>query len=73
MLKMGESTRLQIELQRLHVHEAEYLKALHPWQDEVSKIAIKVNAKLTEFQATQMTVASLLVEPPTADVINTTR
>lgn len=73
MLKMGESKRLQTELQQLHTREVEYLKTLQPWQDEVSEIAIKVNAKLTEFQAMQKTVTSLLAEPPTADVANIAR
>ena len=49
MLKMGESKKLQIELQQLWAHEAEYLKTLQPWQDEVSTIVIKVNVKLTKF------------------------
>ena len=73
MLKMGESKRLQTKLQQLRAKEAKYLKSLQPWQDQVSEIVVKVNVKLTEFQATQMTVKSLLVEPPTADVINTSK
>ena len=70
MLKMGESKKLQTELQRLRAHEVEYLKTLQPWQDEVSAIAMKFNAKFTEFQAMQMTVVSLLEEPPTAKLVN---
>ena len=50
MLKMGESKRLQTELQQLRACEEEYLKTIHPWQDEVPVITIKVNAKLIEFQ-----------------------
>ena len=73
MLKMGESKSLQTELQQLQAQEAEYLKTLQPWKDQVSKIVVKVNAKLTKFQAMQMTVASLLAEPTTAYLVNKTR
>ena len=36
-------------------------------------IVMKVNAKLTNFTATQMTVVSLLDEPPTVELVNTAR
>ena len=70
MLKMGESKRLQTELQQLRAKEAEYLQTLQPWQEQVLEITVKVNAKLTEFQVMQATIVSLLVEPPTANLIN---
>lgn len=73
MLKMGESRKLQTELHQLRTKEAEYLKNLQPWQEQVSEIVVKFNAKLMEFQATQMIFASLLIELPTTDFVNTTR
>ena len=39
----------------------------------MSKIALQVNAKLTEFKATQTTVASLLEEPTTTELVNTAK
>ena len=70
MLKIGENKRLQTELQQLRSCKAEYLKTLQPWQDEVSTITLKVNAKLTEFPAMQTIVANLLDEPPTVELVN---
>ena len=36
-------------------------------------IALQINAKLTEFKATQTKVASLLEEPTTAELVDTFR
>lgn len=68
-LKMGESKRLQTELQKIRAKEAEYLQTLQPWQEKVSKNAIKINMKPTKFKATQMTVVILLKEQPTVDLV----
>ena len=73
MLKMGDIKRLQVELQYLCAREADYFKIVQSWQDEVSEIALQVNAKLVEFKAMQTTVASLLEEPATAELVNTAR
>lgn len=64
---------LQTELQQLRAHEVEYLKTLQPWKDEVSVTVFKVNDKITNFMATQMTVASLLDDPSTIELVNTAR
>lgn len=37
------------------------------------EIALQVNAKLTEFKAMQMTVVSLLEEPATVELVDTTK
>ena len=73
MLKMGEIKKLQTQMQPLRKDEAHYLKIVHPWQDKVSQIALQVNEKLKEFKATQTTVASLLEEPATAALVETTK
>ena len=73
MLKMGENNKLQSELQQLRTQEEEYLKTVQPWQKEVSTNALQVNSKLTNFKATQTTVASLLEELATAELVDTTR
>lgn len=39
----------------------------------MSEIALQVNAKLTEFKAMQTTIASLLEEPTTIELVDTTR
>lgn len=49
------------------------MKIVQPWLDEVSQIALQVNEKLPEFKATQTTVASLLEEPATAELVSTTK
>ena len=49
------------------------MKTVQPWQEEVSEIALQVNAKLTEFKATQTTVVSLLEEPATAELVDHAR
>lgn len=72
MLKMGENKKLQTELQKLHAQEAKYLKIVQPWQVEVSQSALQVNQKLTEFKEMQTTTASLMDEPPTAKLVDTT-
>ena len=70
MLQMGESKKLQTELQKLRAKEAKYLQTLEPWQEQVSEITVKINVNLTEFQATQWTVVSLLTESLTIDLVN---
>ena len=49
------------------------MQTLQPWQEKVSEIAVKINAKLIEFKVTQMTVVSLLKEQPTAKLFTSTR
>ena len=49
------------------------MMTVHPCQEEVSEITSQVNVKLTEFKAMQMIVASLLEEPTTAELVDTTR
>ena len=73
MLMMGESKRLQEELQKLRAQEADYLQTLYTWQEQLSKIVVKINVKLTEFKATQMIVASFLEEQPTTNLVNVVR
>lgn len=70
MLKIGESKRLQT---KLRAKEVEYLQTLQPWKEQVSEIVIKINVKLTKFHATQTTVARLLTESPTTDLVNAAR
>ena len=70
MLKMGENKRLQTELQKLRTQEAKYLKIVQPWQEEVSQIALQVNEKLAKFKEMQTTVASLLDEPATIELVD---
>ena len=60
-------------MQTLRKDEVHNLKTVQPWQDELSQIALQVNEKLTEFKATQTTVASLLEEPTTAELFKTTK
>lgn len=73
MLKMGETPKLQERLRKLRREEAHYLKIVHPWKEEVSQIALKVNEKLTEFKATQTTIARLQEEPLSAELVDSTR
>ena len=49
------------------------MPTLQPRQEQVSKIIVKINAKLTKFQATQITVVILFMESPTANVVNTVK
>ena len=60
MIKMGETTKSQTQMQTLHKDEARYLKTVQPWQEEVSHIALQVNEKLTKIKATQTTIAELV-------------
>ena len=57
----------------LRKDEAHYLKIVQPWQDEVSYISLQVNENLVKFKATQMTIASLLEEPTTVVLVETTQ
>ena len=50
MLKMGKNKKLQGELQKLCAREEEYLKIVQPWQEEVSEIALQIDAKILEFK-----------------------
>lgn len=49
------------------------MKTVQSWQEEVSEIALKIDAKISEFKATQTTVANLLEAPVTVDLIDTER
>lgn len=71
MLKMGENKKLQSELQKLHTCKEEYLKIVKPQQKEVSNIALNIDAKITDFKATQTIVASLLEDPITTELVDT--
>lgn len=73
MLKMKESTKLQTELQKLRAKEAEYMQTLEPWQEQVSEIAVNINANLIEFKVTKMIVASLLDDQLIFELIKATR
>ena len=73
MIKMGETKKLQTQMQMLRKDEACYLKIVQPSKDEVSQISLQVNEKLKEFKATQTIVASLLEEPATAELVETTK
>lgn len=57
----------------LHKDEAHYLKTVQPWKDEVSQISLQVNKKLAKLKAMQTTVASLLEEPTTVELVETTK
>ena len=46
---------------------------MQPWQEEVLEIALKIDVKISEFKATQTTVASLLEAPVTAKLVDTAR
>ena len=70
---MGENKKLQGELQKLCAREAEYMKIVQPWQDEVLEIALQVDAKISEFKAMKSTVVSLLEASVSAKLVNTTR
>lgn len=73
MIKMGETKKLQTQMQTLCKDEARYLKTVQPWQEEVSQISIQVNDKLKEIKARQMTAVSLLEQPATAELVETTK
>ena len=49
------------------------MRTIHPWQEQVSEIAVQINTNLTEFKVTQMTIVSLLEEQPTAELVTTTK
>ena len=73
MLKVGETTKLQVEIQKLRAEGAHYTTTMQTWKEKVSAIAIGVNEKLLQARRMQMTVTSLLEEQPTVDLINATR
>lgn len=49
------------------------MKTVQPWQEEMSTIVLQVNAKLTKFKVTQTTIASLLEEPTTVEIVDIAR
>ena len=49
MIKLGESKKLQIRLQKLRAEETEFLKVTQPWQDKMADLALQVETKLVEF------------------------
>ena len=51
----------------------EYLKIVQPWQEEVSQIALQVDAKISEFKAMQTIVTSLLEALVSAELIDIVR
>ena len=73
MMKMGETKKLQTQMKTLCKDEAHFLKTVQPWQDEISQIPLQVNDNLAEFKATQTTVANLLEEPATTELVKTTK
>ena len=38
MVQLGKSKKLQIQLQKLHEEEMEFLKVTQPWQDEIADL-----------------------------------
>jgi cyclopropane fatty-acyl-phospholipid synthase-like methyltransferase len=62
MVKMGETTKLQVEFQKLREKEAHYTKTLQPWQAKVSANVVGFNEKLLQAKRMQMVVTSLLQE-----------
>ena len=47
MVQSSKSKKLQIQLQKLHEEETEFLKVTQPWQDELVDLVQKVEKKLT--------------------------
>lgn len=72
MLKMGQTTKLQVKMQKLREEEESYTKTLQPWQTWLSTIALKVTKKLSQARKMQTIVTSLLEEQPTTDLVNAT-
>lgn len=70
---MGENKKLQGELQKLHAREEEYLKTVQAWKEEVSGITLQIDAKISEFKATQTIVVSLLEAPISIELVDTAR
>ena len=62
MVQSGKSKKLQIQLQKLHEEEMEFLKVTQPWQDELEDLAQKVETKLVEFKETQAAMGKFLME-----------
>ena len=73
MLKMGERTKLQVEMQRLRAEYARYMMTLKPWKAKVSTIAVGVNEKLLQARRMHTTFTYILGEKPTTDLVNATR
>ena len=73
MIKLGESKKLQIWLQKLREEETKFLQVTQPWQDKLANLALQVEAKLAEFRETQTTVVNLLVGKVTKDSLEQVR
>ena len=52
MIQSSKSKKLQIQLQKLHKEETEFMRVTQPWQDELADLALQVEAKLREFSET---------------------
>ena len=48
LVRLKETRHLQEDIQALRAKEIEVLKQLHPWQDEVSDMALNIESKLKE-------------------------
>lgn len=73
MIKSGESKRLQIQLQKLHEEETEFLQVTQPWQDKLADLALQVETKLAEFRETQTAVGKLLAKEVTKESLEQVR
>ena len=67
MIKLGESKKLQIQLQKLWEEETEFLQVTQPWQDELADIALQVETKLAEFRETLIAMGKLFIEKVTKE------
>ena len=73
MIKLGESKKLQIRLQKLREEETEFLQVTQPWQDKLVDLALQVEAKLAEFRETQSTVVNLFAGKVTKESLEQER
>lgn len=73
MLKRGESTKLQAEMQKLRTEEACFAETLQPWQARLSDMALKIIEMLSHAQQIQTEVTSLMEEQLTVDLVDTAK
>lgn len=67
MIQSGKNKKLQIQLQKLHEEETEFMQVTQPWKDEMVDLAQKLETKLMEFRETQAIVGKLLEEQVTRE------
>ena len=73
MIKLGESKKLQIQLQKLREEETKFLQVTHPWKDKLACLALQMEAKLANFQETQTTVVNLFAGKVTKESLEQAR